>query len=252
VKDGVNLLWNASPEDLKKGATFEPETGSHLCLICGEVYKEGIIYPSGEQLVDAGLALERHVQARHGSMFTYLLSLDKRVHGLSDLQKEILTLLHQGLSDQEIAGKLGDRSKSTIRNHRFILRQKYREAKAFIAVMELLGRQPAESDFVDFPPDFPVQDGRIMITQAEKNDILRTHFAAGKSLKLLRFPRKEKKKMVILQTIATVFERNKTYSEREINALLAEIYDDYVTLRRYLIDYGFLGRTAGGREYWLV
>jgi hypothetical protein len=57
---------------------------------------------------------------------------------------------------------------------------------------------------------------------------------------------------VILQTIAAVFERNKTYSEREINAILAEIYDDYVTLRRYLIDYGFLGRTAGGREYWLV
>lgn len=252
MSNGVNLFWNASLEDLKNGYTFEPETGAYLCLICGQAYREGVVYPSGEQLVDAGLAVRRHLQERHGSMFDYLLSLDKRAHGLSDLQKEILALIRRGLTDEEIAGKLGNRSKSTIRNHRFVLRQKYREAKAFIAVMELLGRRGDDSDFVDFPPDFPVQDGRIMITQAEKKAILQAHFADGDLLRLLRFPRKEKKKMVILQKIAAVFERDRKYSEKEINAALVPIYDDYVTLRRYLIDYGFLGRSVGGREYWRV
>ena len=251
MKDGVNLLWNASLKDLKNGYTFESETGSYLCLICGEAYREGIIYQSDEQLVAARLAVQRHLQARHGSMFAYLLSLDKKAHGLSDLQVEILTLVRQGLSDAQIAGKLGNRTKSTIRNHRYQLRQKYREAKTFIAVMELLGRQDRDSDFVDFPPDFPVQDGRIMITLEEKKSILAAHFAAGEPLKLLRFPRKEKKKMVILQKIAGVFERDRKYTEKEINSVLVEIYDDYVTLRRYLIDYGFLGRSTGGREYWL-
>jgi hypothetical protein len=252
MKEGVNLFWNASLEDLKNGYTYEPETGSYLCLICGQTYQEGVVYPSGEQLVTAAFAVRRHLQARHGSMFDYLLSLDKRAHGLSELQKEILILSRQGLTDERIAARLGNRSKSTIRNHRFVLRQKYREAKALIAVMELLGSRDDGSDFVDFPPDFPVQDGRIMITRAEKETILRAHFAEGEVLKLLRFPRKEKKKMVILQKIAELFERQRTYSEKEINATLAEVYADYVTLRRYLIDYGFLGRSTGGREYWRV
>lgn len=251
MKDGVNLLWNASLEDLKNGYTFDSETGSYLCLICGETYKEGIVYPCGEDLGVAAHAVRHHLQARHGSMFAYLLSLGKRVHGLSDVHKEILTLIHRGLPDDRIAREMGNRSKSTIRNHRYNLRQRYKEAKTFVAVMELLGGRSRDSEFVDFPPGFPVQDGRIMITREERNAILGAHFAPGEPLRLLRFPRKEKKKMVILQRIAAMFEPGRKYSEREINAVLVEIYADYVTLRRYLIDYGFLSRSRGGREYWL-
>jgi hypothetical protein len=29
------------------------------------------------------------------------------------------------------------------------------------------------------------------------------------------------------------------------------VYDDYVTVRRYLIEYGFLDRKDDGSQYWL-
>ena len=42
------------------------------------------------------------------------------------------------------------------------------------------------------------------------------------------------------------------YSECEVNEILKPIYDDYMTIRRYLIMYGFMERTRDGRQYWLT
>ena len=61
---------------------------------------------------------------------------------------------------------------------------------------------------------------------------------------------KEKKKVVILRAIAQEFEQGKTYTERQVNEILKEIFPDYVTLRRYLIEYGYLRRTRDGSAYW--
>ncbi|MFR2551837.1 MAG: DUF2087 domain-containing protein [Clostridioides difficile] len=38
------------------------------------------------------------------------------------------------------------------------------------------------------------------------------------------------------------FERGKKYSEKEVNQILESIYDDFATIRRYLIEYGFMSR----------
>ena len=46
------------------------------------------------------------------------------------------------------------------------------------------------------------------------------------------------------------FEPGRTYTEKEVNGILRDIFDDYVTLRRYLIEYGFLERTRDCRTYW--
>ena len=56
--------------------------------------------------------------------------------------------------------------------------------------------------------------------------------------------------MVILRAIAQEFEQGKTYTERQVNEILKEIFPDYVTLRRYLIEYGYLRRTRDGSAYW--
>ena len=42
-----------------------------------------------------------------------------------------------------------------------------------------------------------------------------------------------------------------TYSEKEVNKILSRVYEDYVLLRRYLIEYGFLDRTRDGAVYFL-
>ncbi len=67
--------------------------------------------------------------------------------------------------------------------------------------------------------------------------------------KLTSFPLKQSQILVILDTVATRFEADKQYSEREVNMILSEISDDFATLRRYLVDYGYLSRTSDGSVY---
>lgn len=51
--------------------------------------------------------------------------------------------------------------------------------------------------------------------------------------------------------IATLFDENKKYSEVEVNEILKPVYDDFVLLRRYLIDYKFLTREKDGSCYYV-
>ena len=53
-----------------------------------------------------------------------------------------------------------------------------------------------------------------------------------------------------MRTIAKEFEEGIRYSEVQVNEILKDIYPDYVTLRRYLIEYGYLERTRDGSAYW--
>ncbi|HEX9062442.1 MAG TPA: DUF2087 domain-containing protein, partial [Clostridia bacterium] len=57
--------------------------------------------------------------------------------------------------------------------------------------------------------------------------------------------------IVILKKISEQFEKNKRYSEKELNHIIKEIYEDFATIRRYLIEYGFMERTNDCKEYWL-
>jgi hypothetical protein len=61
-------------------------------------------------------------------------------------------------------------------------------------------------------------------------------------------PAKRPKRLVLLDHVAGLFEIGVHYSELEVNSILRAVFDDYVTLRRYLIDEGFLDRASG--EYW--
>jgi len=86
-------------------------------------------------------------------------------------------------------------------------------------------------------------------------DILKTKqtlLISNKPLKIKVFPAKEKRKYILLGMICHYFDKDKKYNESEVNEILKEIYSDYVTLRRYLIIYGFLDRTTDGSAYWLI
>lgn len=58
--------------------------------------------------------------------------------------------------------------------------------------------------------------------------------------------------MAILRHILKKFAASKNYTEKEVNAILKPIYDDYVLLRRQLIEYGFMERTQDGSSYWIT
>jgi hypothetical protein len=63
--------------------------------------------------------------------------------------------------------------------------------------------------------------------------------------KLVAFPKKNDQIVVILNEMAQRFEAGKQYTEKEVNVILEDINEDYCTLRRCLVDYGYLSRSAG-------
>lgn len=84
---------------------------------------------------------------------------------------------------------------------------------------------------------------------AADKDVLRAYTFNGK---LKRLPSKVKKWGVVLRWLATRFEQGKHYTEKEVNAILTEVHADYATLRRYLVEEGYMRRERGGGDYWLT
>jgi len=66
---------------------------------------------------------------------------------------------------------------------------------------------------------------------------------------LTHIPRKQAKLIVILEWLVTFFERDRLYTEREVNDILKQCYEDYVGLRRDLVDMGYVRRDRSGSKY---
>ena len=231
-------------------AGYQKQDSLFKCVICDESFQEGYIYNAGDDLVDAQKAIELHVQNDHGGMLKILLDMPPEKSGITEIQKKILTLLASGKSDREIARSLGGKAESTIRNHRFQFKKRVQEAKILLAVSELLNRlADVKMEFIKFHDNIPMADERIMTTQKEAEKILGRVFKPGSQLKLIRFPKKEKEKLVVLKRITEEFQPGKTYSEKQVNGILEPIFSDYATIRRYLIEYKFLSRNRDCSEY---
>lgn len=244
------LFWNASLEKLKRG--YMQEADHYICLLCGEKIEKGIIYPDDGILYEAEKYMRVHIENVHQSVFEYLIQLDKKLTGLTDHQNRLLRLFHQGKSDAEVQKEMGIGSASTIRNHRFVLKEKERQAKMFLAMMELLKEKDQHAPTF-LPPHKTARmvDDRYNVTQEEKEEIVKKYFPEGNDGPLKTFPLKEKQKLVVLREIAQRLTSERTYEEKEINEILKAVYHDYVILRRYLIEYGFLDRKSDGSQYWL-
>ena len=73
--------------------------------------------------------------------------------------------------------------------------------------------------------------------------VIDTFFEYGK---LKAIPAQRKKERIILDEIVKAFAFDRVYSEREVNIILADYYDDFCTLRRDMISEKLLDRDAGG------
>ncbi|MCG7408154.1 DUF2087 domain-containing protein [Paenibacillus sp. ACRRX] len=254
-KDITDLFQNATVTELKLGYVHDPSDDQYVCLICGDCYERGVIYADDDGstglFFEAEKKMKRHIKRDHQSMFHHLIELDKKRTGLTDLQKELISMFHDGLSDADIVKKLGG-SSSTVRNHRFTMREKMKQAKLFLALMEMMEEHNASAPkLVPVPVTANMVDERYVITEQEREGFLNQYFPDGWDGRLTGFPKKEKRKIVILRNLAERFERGRLYTEKDINAVLKEAYHDYVTLRRYMIDYGLLDRKEDGSQYWL-
>lgn len=63
---------------------------------------------------------------------------------------------------------------------------------------------------------------------------------------LITMPRKQSKKIKLLEWLVTQLPAGARLSEVEMNAELRSIFDDVAVLRRYLVDFGFVERPEPG------
>ena len=132
-------FWNAPLDELKRG--YVDEKQHFLCLLCGTKIEKGLIYKEKEALYEAERYMRLHIEQSHESVFDYIISMDKKLTGLTDHQNKLIRLFHEGKSDKTVQEEMGIGSASTIRNHRFVLKEKERQAKMFLALMELLKKK---------------------------------------------------------------------------------------------------------------
>lgn len=248
---------DATVEELQTGVRLDEEQQAHVCLLCGKRFPGDQFFPEDGAWYDAKTAALRHA-AEHGSLLDALLDEDRK---LTENQKNLLRLLHSGLSDMEIAEKTGVAA-STVRQQRFLFREKARAARLYLAIYSLAldrqekrsGRTPAKSDNPPLPETHEgatMVDDRYFIEDPEERRILQNMFLTLQPLRLKKLSPKEKKKVVCLRRIAAEFEPGRRYTEKEVNAMLKAIFpEDYATLRRYLIEYRFLDRTRDCQAYW--
>lgn len=252
MNDMADFFWQASLAELKQGYRFDAAAGAYVCLMCGRAFADGEVFAHGDRLYEARKYVTVHIAESHRSPFHALLALDRKLTGLTDHQKAVLELFYAGRGDNEVARELGAGSTSTVRNHRFALRERQKQAKVFLAIMELLAEQvPKKSSFIDIPASARSVDERFAITEEENAKILAACLPDGPDGPIALFPTKEKKRLAILRHVAKYFDPAATYTEKEVNAILKRFYDDYALLRRYLIDYGFLDRRTDGSAYWV-
>ena len=70
--------------------------------------------------------------------------------------------------------------------------------------------------------------------------------------KITRWSKKTADKNMVLEYISIKIPVDKKLSEMKINEIIKDniLFDDYVLIRRELIEKGFLHRTKDCREYW--
>lgn len=234
--------------DLRRG--YSGEAGRFTCLVCGQGYNEGEVYPIEGRYFEGERAAAMHRALAHPDYLERLIASPSKYNTLTENQRGLLLLFAEGRDDRDIAAACG-LSASTVRHQRFTLREKAKQARHYLAVWEgVFGG--AEESLVPIASNAPAMDERYVVTKPEREAVLKTAFTSLEPLRLAHFPRKEKKKIVVLAQVAGQFEVGREYTEKEVNALLKGVWEDYATLRRYLIEYAFFARTRDGSRYWLT
>jgi DNA-binding HxlR family transcriptional regulator len=85
-------------------------------------------------------------------------------------------------------------------------------------------------------PAFGAQD------DTDEQKVLRAFFVGPR---LTQIPASRKKRVVVLRKLLEGFSPGVLYREREVNDILRRAHEDVATLRRELVDYGFMVRNGG-------
>src|SRR5690349_20898627 len=101
----INKLANMSVEEIKNGYSFNIQSDKYICNICGREFENGEIFKIDDRYFDAGKMVKIHTQKEHEDMLHILSSFDKKYIGITENQKELLSMIYSGMTDNEIAKK---------------------------------------------------------------------------------------------------------------------------------------------------
>jgi hypothetical protein len=99
-------------------------------------------------------------------------------------------------------------------------------------------------------------EGKRQVYVPEENQeedvrkVLKTYLNADGTIRQL--PQEGKKMQIILNFLLDAFSFDTNYTEKEVNTILRRFHVDTATLRRNLVDYGFLDRESDGTRYWRI
>lgn len=63
--------------------------------------------------------------------------------------------------------------------------------------------------------------------------------------KLIEIPVQKKKRQIVLEKIVESFEKDREYTEKEVNLIIADFHDDFCTIRRDLVGFDLMERKNG-------
>lgn len=245
------MLANYSLTELKQG--WHRQADSYYCNYCDAVFAADQVYQINQQFFAAAAAIQQHIQQVHQGNAYQLIHDDSKYNQLTSKQQDLLTAFATGKKDAEIAQDMGVAA-STIRHQKFTFREKAKQAKQYLAVYEnVFETNPNQADnLIPIPGNVAKPDDRFAITNSEWQSTVTKYLTTDDGqLKLTRLPKKQKEIVIVLDRLTQSLPTDMTWNEHEITAILKKISSDPVTLRRYLIDYGFLARTRDGAKYWL-
>ena len=85
-----------------------------------------------------------------------------------------------------------------------------------------------------------IQKDEIVDTEEKyRKEVVSRFFKYGR---LTQLPSQRKKREIVLQEIATRFEANRTYDEKEVNEIIHQFHEDHCTIRREMIACGLMTR----------
>lgn len=105
---------------------------------------------------------------------------------------------------------------------------------------------PAWRDLARELPQSSPASPRVGFGMTAEETLVLNRFFRGD--RLVELPSQRAKRLIVLERLALEFDPGRRYDEAEVNAMLRRFHDDHATLRRQLVDEGFLDRAGG--EYW--
>lgn len=173
-----------------------------------------------------------------------------------DARLQILEMLAAfgPMRSQEMIEKLGvsqptvSRQLKQLKNTRFISEKRDGDASK---IFELNSNRLGEVMFM-LDALLSKTNARMVLNDVRLDQPAELRKFLNESGQIHRYPNKLNLQKLVIGYLASKFEQGKTYSEKEVNDLLNHwhIYKDPARLRRDLVDYDYLKRTADGSEYW--